>query len=323
MKEKCLIGMCLGLIIIIFFMVGTAGAATYNGDVAKNDLPGDVYTSPIGGFAQSSVFAEPNATYDVDYFFYSRGYGPGTVSYNLSAYDRFGYVSRDELTASMEPSVFTVEPGQIYHSQIRVVTGPDFASGEKVHSPGSPYEHMTYNIVIGLNVTLQNNTVHYADDTLYIQNEISPGQGVFESDELKIPRNDTAIDLHAGDRHLIPVEFHRGSGIDNVSYTVSETPLNVTITPSEFVAKSSDQWYPALLSIHADRNLAPGNYSFALDADGAQGMHSPYSRTFFVNVTAPENTPTQSPLPSAFAVLSVIVAAGICGFCATEDKRRV
>jgi len=313
MKEKYLMGMCLTLIIFIFFVVGGAGATSYNGDVSKNDLPDDVYTAPIGGFTQSNVFAEPNSTYDVDYFFYSRGYGPGTVSCNLSAYDRYGYVSNDELTASMDPAVFTIEPGQIYHSQIHVVTGPNFASSAIVHSP--MYGHITYNIVIELNVTLQNNTVHYADDTLYIQNEISPGQGVFESDELKIPINDTVIDLHAGDQYLIPVEFHRGSDIGNVSYNISETPLNVTITPSEFIAKSSGQLYPAQLSILADRNLAPGNYSFTLDADGAEGVHSPYSRTFFVNVTAPANMSTQSPLPIAFAIFAVIVAAGICGFC--------
>ena len=237
-------------------------------------------------------------------------------------YDRYGYVSHDELTASMDPTVFTVEPGQIYHSQIHVVTGPNFASSAIVQSPRYAYGHITYDIVIELNVTLQNNTVHYADDTLYIQNEISPGQGVFESDELKIPINDTVIDLHGGDQYLIPVELHRGSGIGNVSYNISATPLNVTITPSEFVAKSSGQLYPAQISIHADRNLAPGNYSFTLDADGVEGIHSPYSRAFFVNVTAPENTPTQSPLPIAFAVLAVIVAAGTCRSCATGDKRR-
>jgi len=306
MKEKFVTGMCLTTLIFLFFIVESAGALSYNGNAAKNDLPGDVYTAPIGGFTQSSIFAGPNATYDIDYFFYSRGYGPGTVSCNLSAYDRYGYVSRDELSVSMDPAEFTVEPGHIYHSQIHVVTGPDFASSAIVDSP--LYRHTTYNVVIGLNVTLQNNTVHYADDTVYIQNEISPGQGVFESDELKIPVNDTAIDLHAGDQYRIPVEFHRGSGIGNVSYNIPETPLNVTITPSEFVAKRSYQWYPAEIRIQADRNLAPGNYSFTLDADGAEGMHSPYSRTFFVNVTAPENTPTQSPLPIAFAILAVIVA---------------
>ena len=85
MKEKYLMGMCLALIIFIFFVVGSAGATSYNGDVSTNDFPGDVYTAPIGGFTQSDVFAEPNSTYDVEYFFYSRGYGPGTVSCNLSA----------------------------------------------------------------------------------------------------------------------------------------------------------------------------------------------------------------------------------------------
>jgi hypothetical protein len=311
MKEKSLRGMCLAAIVFLFFIVGSAGALSDNGNAAKNDLPGDVYTAPIGGLTQSSVFAEPNSTYDIDYYFYSRGYGPGTVRCNLSAYDRYGYVSRDELSARMDPAEFSVEPGHIYHSQIHIVTGPDFASSAIVNSP--PYRHMTYNIVIGLNVTLQDTTVHYADDTLYIQNEISPGQGVFESDELKIPVNNTVIDLHAGNQHLIPVEFHRGSGIGNVSYHISETPLNVTMTPPEFIAKSSDQWYPAQLSIQADRNLTPGNYSFTLDADGAEGMHSPYSRTFFVNVTTPEKAPTQSPLPVAFAVVSIIVAAGLPG----------
>ena len=296
----------------VMFVVGSAGAATYNGDVSANDLPSDVYIAPLGGFTQADVFAGPNATYDIDYFFYSRGYGPGTVSCNVSAYDRYGYVSSDELTASMNPAVFTVEPGQIYHSQIHVVTGPDFASPAIVNSPRYAYGHLSYDIVIELNVTLQNNAAHYADDTLYFQNEISPGQGVFESDELKIPVNDTVIDLHAGDQYLVPVEFHRGSGIGNISYNLSETPLNVTITPSEFVAKSGGQGYPAQLSMQADRDLAPGNYSFTLDAEGAEGIHSPYSQEFFVNVTAPEKVPTQSSLPIDLPLIAAGVSLTIC-----------
>ncbi len=95
------------------------------------------------------------------------------------------------------------------------------------------------------------------------------------------------IDLHGGDQYLIPVELHRGSGIGNVSYNISATPLNVTITPSEFVAKSSGGILSRTDQYSCRSKSCTGNYSFTLDADGVEGIRLlPYSRAFFVNVTA-------------------------------------
>lgn len=312
--KKYLVGIC--LVLFFFFGMGSAGVASplasspVTSTPVNNTIPAvstsDVYTAPIGGFTVSDVYAEPDTTYDIDYLFYSRGYGPGTVTCNVSAYDFFGYVPDDELTASMDPSVFTVEPGHIYHSRLHIATGPAFASPAILDSPR--YRHFTYAIFIDLNVTLQNDTFNYGDDSVSIRGPlIIPGLPAVESDRLTIPENDTAFDLHAGESDSIPLEFFRGQGIGNVSYNISDTLLNVTITPADFVAKGG-QSYPAQLSVHADRSLTPGNYSFTLDAAGASGIESPYSRVFFVNVTAPAKVPTQSSLPIAFAVFAVIVA---------------
>jgi hypothetical protein len=296
--------------------MGSAENTSPKGNASSAIPPGDVYTAPIGAFTVSDVFAEPNTTYDIDYLFYSRGYGPGTVTCNLSAYDFFGYVPDDELTASMDPSVFTVQPGHIYHAQLHVVTGPAFASPKKLNFPW--FRVSTYSIVIDLNVTLQNNTYNYGDDSVSIRPPGGiPGLGLIESDRLEFPINDTAIDLHAGDNYFIPVTFYRGKGIGNVSYNISDTSLNVTISPSEFVARRN-QNYPAQLSVHADRNLKPGNYSFTLDVDGAD-MYS-YPPVFFVNVTAPADVPTQSSIPTALAIF-VVIGVGIV-WCGQKRKQR-
>jgi hypothetical protein len=303
---------CLVLVILFFFGTGSAGAAfppAYESNTSSAVPASDVYTAPLGAFTVSDVYAVPNTKYDIDYLFYSRGYGPGTVTCTVSARDFLGSVSDDELKISMDPTVFTAEPGHVYHSQLHVVTGPAFASPAKLNSP--PLRGTTYAIFIEMNVTLQNATFNYGDDTMSIRNNvIIPGLPAIESDRLIIPANNTAVTLQAGDSYIIPFEFSRGQGIGNISYNLSQTSLNVTIVPSEFVARVG-QTYPAQLSVHADRNLAPGNYSFTLDAVGASGIESPYSRVFFVNVTAPKvpaNFPTQSSLPTAFAILAVIVA---------------
>jgi hypothetical protein len=275
-------------------------------DIAANAL----YTAPIGAFTVSDVYANPNGTYDIDYLFYSRDYGPGTVTCTVSAWDNFGYIPADELTASLEPAAFTAEPNHVYRCRLHVVTGPAFAAPEKLNSSQYLNGHMTYSVEIGLNVTLQNNTFNYAGDSMRIREPlIIPGLSAVESDRLIIPANDTAFTLQASESNTVPFEFYRGQGISNISYNLSTTPLNVTVVPQDFVAKQ-DQKYPAHLIVHADRSLAPGNYSFTLEAIGADGIRSPYLQEFFVNVTAPEKVPTQSPLPVMFVIFA-IGAAGI------------
>lgn len=288
----------------------TPNASAPWGNLSSDTSASDIYTAPIGAFTVSDVYAAQNGTYDIDYLFYSRDYGPGTVTCNISAHDRIEYVPADELTASIEPAVFTAEPGHVYRSRLHVVTGPAFAAPEKLNSSRYFHGHMTYSVEIDLNVTLQNSTFNYAGDSMRIREPlIIPGLSAVESDRLIIPANDTAFSLQAGEEHTVPFEFYRGQGISNISYNLSTTPLNVTVVPQDFVAKQ-DQKYPAHLIVHADRSLAPGNYSFTLEAIGAEGIRSPYSQEFFVNVTAPEKAPTQSPLPVAFAVFA-ISAAGI------------
>ena len=326
MQQKFRAGICLVLIISLF--CGMSGAEAVSPESSPAPIPSestlspavstsDVYTAPIGGFTNSDIYAGPNATYDIDYLFYSRGYGPGTVTCNISASDFFSNVPDNELTASMDPAVFTVEPGQVYHSRLHIITGPSFAPPAKLNSPQYAYGHITYAVSVDLNVTLQNNTFNYGGDSVAIRaGGFIPGLPAVETDHLAIPENDTVFDLPDGGTYSIPVEFSRGQAIGVVSYNLSDTPLNVTIDPVEFVAKAG-QSYPAQLNVRADRNLTPGNYSFTLDAVGADGIESPYSREFFINVTAPEKVPTQSPLPIAFAIFAVI-AGGIAGRCVAK-----
>jgi hypothetical protein len=90
MVKKYRAGICLVLVIFFFCGMGSAGVASspasspVTSPPEGNTIPAvstsDVYTAPIGAFTTSDVYAEPNMTYDIDYLFYSRGYGPGTVT---------------------------------------------------------------------------------------------------------------------------------------------------------------------------------------------------------------------------------------------------
>jgi hypothetical protein len=141
--------------------------------------------------------------------------------------------------------------------------------------------------------------------------EICPGLPGVYSDRLDI-HNSTVFCLKAGEEQDIVFTFYRYPymGTGNISYTVSETPLNVTV-PAEFVTTRDNYIYPGMIKVHADPSLSPGNYSFSLNVIGTRGSFSSTPPgLFFVNVTPREKTPVlqmQSSLPIVLPVLAIVV----------------
>ncbi len=85
--------------------------------------------------------------------------------------------------------------------------------------------------------------------------------------------------------------WHTGPG--EISYSFSKTPLNVTITPSHFIA-THNFIYPVIVNITADSHLASGLYPVSFTQQGGvNGIRiyckdckaSDFEQMFFVNVT--------------------------------------
>lgn len=144
----------------------------------------------------------------------------------------------------------------------------------------------------GINYSSHNQTLSPVDEPATASTLVIPGRPSVESDMFRILNvtanmilqfdECTTFDLDAGDERIVKIVFYRRMHIGTISYTVSNTPLNVTVVPSEFFATNKYE-YPAIITVRADSNLSSGNYSFILEAEGAIGTET-YSREFFVNV---------------------------------------
>jgi hypothetical protein len=220
-------------------------------NTAQNVSLPDIYTAPIGGFNETTIAMNPNSTYTTNYFLYSRNWAGGNVSYRLYNKDGSEFVSDDQLQLSIEPSQLTAGPNQIYISQLTLTTGPKFDKD--------------YNILF--DVQLQENQKHYANDTLWIWQDCAPGLGGLAFDRMNAEKQ--TLTMKRGERQTVNVTFiHGWTGIEEVTYRVSETPLNVTMVPASFVAsKGGTNPYQTTLVILADPTVSPGLYHFTLAAN--------------------------------------------------------
>jgi hypothetical protein len=245
----------------------------------------DQYYLPIGGFDSAYAHTTANNSLDVNYTFYSRNWGPGEVTYELNATGFYGKVPGKILTATIEPAVFTAEPGRKYTSRVHINTGPEFGSTSQ--RCGTDYCEVG-GVTLVMNATLENQKNHLCDDiftVLSLSKTIAPGLPGTNSDYLEI-ENDMPS-LNPGDTIYDNISFNRGQGIGAISYEIQDTPLNVTIAPSEFIANKVASPYPSVITIHADHDLPTGIYPLYLHAVGGTGVTFKKKLLITVNVTAP------------------------------------
>lgn len=236
------------IMIIIEYGIDLPSNETIRGVTGNEcDLPNltllDVYTAPLGGFNKSEYTGVmPNSSFETEYIFYSRSYGPGNVS--------IAKRTTGDVRVTIDPSEFFVEPDHTYHSQVLVTTGPGFDTK-----------------YISLRAILETKTPHFADDEMTIYPDMPPGLLWVHQDHVSVENNE--IIVKKNDCQWYNITYHRGltSGIGTISYNISETPLNVTIIPSRFISKPGVA-NPSKIILHANSATPPGIYPVNISVHG-------------------------------------------------------
>lgn len=248
----------------------------------------DIYTLPIGGFDSSFINIPPNSSAEISYTLYSRNWGPGTVTYEINATDFSGKVSDRILNVTIEPAVFTTEPNRNYTSKIRIETGPAFGSTTQICSKAGACK--VGGVTLQMNATLENQKYHLCNDTFTVFSQSNPPiPGLFITHRNSMIMETGNPELHPGETIYLNVTLYQRQGIREITYTVPDIPLNVTVVPTVFVASQMAGPYPGMIKIHADRNLPVGKYPISLNITASSGAEFPETSSLTVNVTAPSS----------------------------------
>jgi hypothetical protein len=118
-----------------------------------------------------------------------------------------------------------------------------------------------------VNVSLDDNSSHFGDDNMFFYPGISSGSPRYLN---TLSIDNCSIVVKRGETRTFNVSFMEGGGggIGKVSFSPSTTPLNVTITPSEYIEKHFLE-FPSVVSITADPSLVQGYYPIDITINGA------------------------------------------------------
>jgi hypothetical protein len=263
------------ILLCIFFMV-TSGCVTQQ--PTKNvpsSLP-SIYTASIGGFEIGSAVLDPNTTFEAEYVFSSRNWGPGEVKYTVKAsYVNGTYINSsywcceypldiDQAQLHIEPSSFIAEPNHKYKSRVFLNTSSlpkdFFRPPNWVH--GGEFSPVN----LSISVNLQDNSTQSANDKMNLE-QTRPTGGPFSWNTLTI--ENCSVMVKRGETSKINITFQHDSlaGLREISFISSQTPLNVTINPSGFISKHFLE-FPSVVTIAADPSLIPGIYLVSFMVNG-------------------------------------------------------
>ena len=232
-----------------------------------------LFNGPIGGFDQTFAVLKPNTTFETDYTFYSRNWGPGEVHYSLNVWYMNGsYVNKtywccpfllNQTEIHIEPSSFFAEPNRTYHSKISLITSslpPEYFTG--IHSSNG---NVHYSVRLNIEARAGNSSSQNTADQITF---VSRYGGPMTYD--RISTENCSVLMKRGETRNFSFTFQHDvySGIGEITFVPQPALLNVTITPSSFIAKPSIE-FPFTVVISADRTLAPGNYPFIITINGA------------------------------------------------------
>ncbi len=218
-----------------------------------------IYTAPIGGFEITDATLEPNTTFETNYTFYSRNWGPGEVNYSLSVwYLNASYwccaspVSQVQFT--IQPSTIFVEPNHSYTSKVSLTSDTlpkEFFTG--FHYPGGGSEY--YSARLNINVRLGDNSTQFADDQVFLQSRPSRP---FVLDTLST--DNCSVRMRQGEKKQLNLSYvyYQDRGLGKINITTSQTPVIITITPSDFIVKHGIE-FPFILTISAGTMCLPKN----------------------------------------------------------------
>jgi hypothetical protein len=264
------------IVILCVSSLLTSGCVTKPSDKNVTSSLPSIYTAPIGGFDKGSAVLEPNTIFETEYTFYSRDWGPGEVKYTLEAsYVNGSYINRsywcceyplhiDLTQLHIEPSTFFAEPNHTYKSRIFLNTSAlpedflrpiDWVNGG-VYSP----------VNLSITVNLPDNSTHFANHKMSLI-QPRPTSGAYPRHRLTI--DNCSIVVNRGETRSFNTSFFEDPryGIKKISFIPSSTPLNFTITPSEYIAKHFLE-FPSRVSNTAHPLLAQGQYPLNITING-------------------------------------------------------
>jgi len=282
------------ILICITFLV-TSGCVTQ--PPPKNNTPilSDIYSAPIGGFVHPEKYTiqDPNVTFESDYGFYSRDWS-GEVKY--SVYGKYkGQILNDSSVLYVEPTTFTAKPNHIYAAKVFLnastlpkeffIPQPIWQDPNRNTISYSPY-------ILYLNVSMDGTDSLFSNDFILLQSFYNkPNSPV---DEIAITNG--AISLKKGETKNFTITYSPDwyTSLYEISYSISKTPLNVTVEPSLFIARH-DLRYPVNVNITADPRIDSGQYPVSFTQQGGVNeviircdnciASDPRKQMFVVNVT--------------------------------------
>jgi hypothetical protein len=250
-------------IILFVFCLLISGCVTQ--PPAKNtslSLP-SVYTAPIGGFEKdTAVTIDPNSTFEAEYTFYSKSWGPGEVKYSMN----LSYLNKtypvDGNLLSIEPSRFFAEPNHIYKS--RVFLNTRYLPGDFFEPVNATLGGAMYPAGLRVDASLSDNSTNFGSDFILLKSFHS---GPFNFDRIIVEK--CSITIKRGEMGKVNMTFLGApdAGIREIKYILSQTPLNVTIHPPLFIAKHHLE-FPSTIQITADPSLEAGRYPVSITISG-------------------------------------------------------
>ena len=228
----------------------------------------------------------PNGTFETNYSFSSRDLEPGLVTFELLDQNNEHVRSNNQKTILFEPSEFEVIPNTTYSSRLMVTTSSDLSEQyQALQLVAKYFAHMNES---------KSSHLKYGNDTIKLWTGYVPSTSRCIHDRFFI--ENTTINIKKGTTHSINGTFVRScSGLGEVTFVVSETPLNVTIIPSSFIAKKNMD-FPVTFLISAPPITSPGFQTFNITilsptiVDSLGGKTSiVYPKKYIFNVTIAEN----------------------------------
>lgn len=265
-------------ILCVLFLL-TSGCVTQQpAENVTSCLP-PIFTAPIGGFVDpnNNTIRDANGSFESDYLLYS-GTFAGEVKFLVSS-QRKDQTWNDRSVLYVEPSSIMAEPNHTYLAKVYLNTSSipkEFFIPQPnwIDQSGNPGFYSPY--FLKFNVSLDGNASRYCNDMIkFASFDYRPP---VDSDEIEVEKG--SLSLKKGETKFFNITYRPMwyTGMQEISYSSSQTPLGVTITPARFYARHRFYYtsegpefiYPLVVKVTAPSDVKSGQYlvSFAQHGGG-------------------------------------------------------
>jgi hypothetical protein len=240
------------IIILCVFSLVASGCVTQPLPRNATSILSNIFSAPTGGFVhpEKYVIQDTNTSFESDYVFYSRDWS-GEVHYSVFGKYK-GQILNDSSTLYVEPSTFTAEPNHVYTSKVYFNTST--LPKNFFINTGSLFT----GCILYFNVSLDGTDSLFCNDNIDLQSYYDKPHPPYAN---FIDVENEFVSLKKGETKNFTIIYQPDwyTSPEEISYSFSKTPLNVTITPSRFIARH-DLKYPVVVYITADPGLDSGQY---------------------------------------------------------------